>query len=69
MLIRYDIQLQSHLIKSKQNAISDALSRGLMEEYEKALDEWKARGCTLDTYANPPAESVDMVPSAPPPDA
>ena len=34
----------------------------------KALDEWKARGCILDTYAKLPAESVDVVPSTPPPD-
>jgi len=65
MLIRFDIQLQSRLVGSKENEICDALSRGCMGKYNIALNEWKARGGSTDTYKCP-LDLVDVIPDTPP---
>jgi hypothetical protein len=63
MLVRFDILLQPVLIKSKENAICDCLSRGSVEGFHAALEAWIARGRSTDAYI----ERVDTVPDTPPP--
>jgi hypothetical protein len=64
MLVRMDIKLQSHLVTSKENGICDALSRGDILQYHSALEAWKNRGESADTYKCP-LENVDVVPASP----
>ena len=63
MLVRFDILLQPILIKSKENAICDCLSRGSMEGFYTALEAWISRGRSTEDYI----EGVDVVPGTPPP--
>jgi len=63
MLVRFDILLQPILIKSKENAICDCLSRGSVEGFHTALEAWIARGRSTEAYI----ERVDTVPDTPPP--